>query len=286
MGNSMQNILKDLSSDISTSIYSYEFNNNEQSEEVKLRNQVAHEAYSNYFEIIKNHHSIPVMDREVALFLKKIPRDGVILDVGGGWGWHWRDVSKRRPDIRIVIVDFIKDNLFHATKILKSQIGNSVFLVHGDATNLKFEDDLFDGYWTVQTLQHIPNYSKAVEEAYRVLKPGGVFCNYSFNNQLLIRVLYRRILKQNYFVNENVPGHYFLARASNSQYKIVKKIFKNWVSKRYTEILFKPELGYPKFGRNNIGGKIDSYLSEFGFLFSSIARQCSYHTTKGFLKKD
>ena len=47
------------------------------------------------------------MDREIEKFLNQIPNGGVVLDIGGCWGWHWRKISTQRPDITVVIVDLI-----------------------------------------------------------------------------------------------------------------------------------------------------------------------------------
>ena len=63
-------------------IFSYGFTNIEQDEELKLGKSVAPQDYQDYLDTISNSHSIPVMDREVDLHLKKIPH-GVIVDVGG-----------------------------------------------------------------------------------------------------------------------------------------------------------------------------------------------------------
>ena len=73
----------------------------------------------------------------------------------------------------MVIVDFVKQNLIHAQNILGPVINKSIHLVHGDATKLPFPDSSFDLYWSVQTLQHIPNFRKAIDESRRVLRWGG-----------------------------------------------------------------------------------------------------------------
>lgn len=44
---------------------------------------------------------------------------------------------------------------------------------HEDLTNLTFADQLFDNLLTFDCFEHIPNYSKALHECYRVLTPGG-----------------------------------------------------------------------------------------------------------------
>jgi ubiquinone/menaquinone biosynthesis C-methylase UbiE len=220
------------------------------------------------------------MDKEVDLFLSSIPHNGIVVDVGGCWGWHWRCIENIRPDITVVIVDFIKENLRHALNLLGNQVNKNIFLVHGDATSLIFNDNTFDGYWSVQTLQLIPNFTKAIREAYRVLKPGGIFANYSLNIQPVIRMIYS-LFGKTYHINGKVSGSFYLSRASNEHLSIVNGIFCNKVTKRFTEILFKPELGIRFPGKEkSFSGKIDSYLSINNSFFSSIARQQSYHTTK------
>ena len=115
------------------------------------------------------------MDKEVTKFLKYIKINGVIIDVGGCWGWHWRYIHKQRPDIKIVIIDFVRENLFIAQEVLGNQINRSIFLVHGNAMDLNFPDNSFDGYWSVQCIQHIPDYRKVYLEAHRVLKEIAIY---------------------------------------------------------------------------------------------------------------
>ncbi|HDY68104.1 MAG TPA: class I SAM-dependent methyltransferase [Candidatus Scalindua sp.] len=264
----------------SDGIYSYSFNNKDQEEEIRLRKKVASRDYQNYLDVISHSHSIPVMDKEVRTFLGSIPDNGDIIDVGGGWGWHWRDVELLRPDILVIIVDFIRENLQHAAKLLGNKINRNVFLVHGDALSLIFRDNTFDGYWSVQTLQHIPNFHKAVEEAYRVLKPGALFANYSLNEQSLISLIYG-LFSKTYHISGTESGSFYLSRASEEQLSIVNDYFCNKAQKRFTEVLFKPELGIRFPGKErSISGKVDSCLSSNSALLSSIARQQSYHTTK------
>lgn len=149
----------------------------DQATEIKMREGVAAREYDNYFEAIAESHSISVMDHEVDLFLAQIPQSGLIIDIGGCWGWHWRRLAEIRPDIGVLIVDFVRSNLPHARNVLGKLVGNQVALMHADATALPIVLDEnfqgFDGVWTVQTFQHIPAYYKAASEAFRVLKRGG-----------------------------------------------------------------------------------------------------------------
>ena len=64
----------------------------QQEDEKKLRQSVARQVYSDYLLELSGHHSISVMDREIEKFLSLIPNAGVVLDIGGCWGWHWKKI--------------------------------------------------------------------------------------------------------------------------------------------------------------------------------------------------
>ena len=183
MDNSKNKFLKNLEHK-EDSIWGNVYDYGKQKQEKILREEYANnKKYGDYLSEIKYHHSIPVMDNEVKKFLNLIPKNGVILDIGGCWGWHWRNINNVRPDIKIIILDLIRENLIHAKKLLNELIDNQqIFLIHGNATDLKFEDEIFDGVWSVQTTQHIPNFFNVCNEIHRVLKPKGIYWDYSLNN--------------------------------------------------------------------------------------------------------
>jgi len=49
--------------------------------------------------------------------------------------------------------------------------------VQGDYTKLPFADNTFDTIYTIEAMVHVMDRSHAFKEAYRVLKPGGLFLN-------------------------------------------------------------------------------------------------------------
>lgn len=264
----------------SDQIYSSSFYNSEQQQEIALRERVAARQYTDYLAQVANHHSVPVMDYEIKRFIMAMPNNAVIVDVGGCWGWHWRSIDKVRPDIVIVIVDFVRNNLLHACKVLEGKINKNIFLVHGDAVSLPFPDSVFDGYWSVQALQHIPNFDKAVLEAKRVLSTDGKFSSYSLNIQPWMRWIYN-LLGKKYLSSGNVDDMYYLARASAEQEILVSEIFNNSVKKRYTEVLFQPGVKFVYPGReNNVLGRLDSFLSGSSRVHAFFARQCAYFVEK------
>jgi ubiquinone/menaquinone biosynthesis C-methylase UbiE len=248
--------------------------------EIELRKKVADSVPVDLAAEISIHHSFSVMDREVELFVKELRPNAVIIDVGGCWGWHWRDLHKIRPDLSVVIVDMVRENLVRSKFFLRDQINKSVFLVHGDGTKLPFDDDSVDAYWAVQTLQHIPVLESALGEARRILKPGAVFVMYNLNNPWAVRLIYK-LLGRAWVDEGSVSGMFFLRRSGRKDRSLVRKIFGNVTSQRFTEIIFTPEFNL--HGSAFLGswlGKIDAWLSS-GFIgWSLIARQRSYSAIK------
>ncbi|WP_061221486.1 class I SAM-dependent methyltransferase [Leptospira borgpetersenii] len=276
----MKSILKflNLSKD---RIYSAEIPSSEQEVELKMRSEVASKEYSDYYEVISKNHSIPVMDREVKKFLKKIKHDGIILDIGGCWGWHWRNIPKERPDVKVVVIDFLRENLNHAKIFLGNSIGKYVYLVHADATSLPFQDQIFDGVWTVQTFQHIPDFKKACSEAFRVLKSEGTFINYSLSSTPMNRIIYF-LLGKKFHQEGKLEGSFFLNRANDTQKKILTDLYgEQNVTEGYSECFFHPDLRLTFSGRkNNFFGILDYYYSKIYWFNLLLARQKSFTATR------
>ena len=155
-----------------------------------------------------------------------------------------------------------------------------VFLVHGNATTLKFDDEVFNGVWSVQTTQHIPNFYDVCSEIHRVLKPNGIYWDYGLNNAKLTKFIYK-LLRKNYHLTGEIKGLYFLRRVNKEIFSTLTEIFKINFDIRYSEILFSPELHFPIGGSHmSIFGLLDSRLTGSGLIRSLIARQCSFHIKK------
>jgi ubiquinone/menaquinone biosynthesis C-methylase UbiE len=253
--------------------------------ELELRKRVAAAHYDDYLGELAKSHSIPVMDHEVDRFLATMPENALVLDVGGCWGWHWRRIADTRPDVGVLIIDFVRANLLHAQRVLGSMVGKQVVLVHADALLLPFVDadktaTPFDGVWTVQVFQHISNYKIACQEACRVLKSGGYFVSYSLHTTPLNRAIYR-LFRREFHMDGLVDGMYYLTRANDSQRATVAKVFGSKVVDRFTECLFHPDLKLGFTGRRNSTlGRIDAWFGECPWLGRWIARQRSYQVIK------
>jgi ubiquinone/menaquinone biosynthesis C-methylase UbiE len=264
-------------------IYSASMPPSNQEHERILREQVAAYQSDDYLNTISQHHSIEVMDHEIERFLAGLPQDAIILDIGGCWGWHWRNLASIRPDVGVLIIDFVRGNLVHAQRMLSSLVGTQVALMHADATSLPFPDAKnfygFDGIWTVQVFQHIPDFALACKEAYRVLKNGGSFVNYSLHATPINRMVFFMLGKK-FHIQGTAKNNFHLTRANNSQLQIVKDIFGE-VKNRYTELFFHPDLRLTIGGRaGSLLGRFDARMSEMSCVGYYFARQRSFEAKK------
>ena len=105
---------------------------------------------------------------------KYLKESSKILEVGAGTGRYSLYYAKKGYDV--TSVEFVKHNL----DVLKSHIeeGMNINAMQGDATNLDMlEDNTFDITLVLGPLYHLyteEDVDKAIKEAIRVTKPGGV----------------------------------------------------------------------------------------------------------------
>ena len=264
-------LLRKYEYDKKNKIYKKNINSLYQNKELITRKKIAKKNYQNYLNEISLHHSINVMDKEVKKFINLLPKKSIICDIGGSWGWHWRNISLIRPDIKIIIVDFIFENLLIAKKILNDKINKQIFLINDDCCNFYIKNNFFNGIWSVQTLQHIPNYKKVYKNIYNQLKIGAYFYNCNLNINYLINFLYFILNKK--YLTKGYNNNYYLERSNKKQKKILEEIFKNKSTTIYSELLFHPDLKIFTGSKNNFFGKIDSFLSGKCIVKKILARQ-------------
>lgn len=89
-------------------------------------------------------------------------------DIGGGYGRLANEYLKRAR--KIIIFDYSKSELKQAKDIY----GDKVETRAGDIYQLPFKDEELDGLMMVRVTHHLEHLDRAMEELYRVLKPGGV----------------------------------------------------------------------------------------------------------------
>lgn len=100
---------------------------------------------------------------------------GDILDLGAGTALIPVEICQRSEDCRVMAVDMAVSMLDLARYNVEAAGHiDRIQLDQVDAKSLPYEDDLFDAVISNSIVHHIPDPKPAIEEALRVVKPGGL----------------------------------------------------------------------------------------------------------------
>lgn len=107
-----------------------------------------------------------------------------ILEVGSGVGAQTLIMMERFPHLKISCIDASPVQVDRAKKTLKDKIANNkVDIQVGDAMDLPYDDDTFDGAFVCWLLEHLQNPVEVLKEIKRVLQANGIiYCNEVFNS--------------------------------------------------------------------------------------------------------
>lgn len=107
--------------------------------------------------------------RDVAKRLKSYNYER-LLDVGCGTG-YLIELLKNQKEAEYYGLDLSPEMI----KVANSKFDESVQLVEGSADCLPYHDNTFNVVCCIQSFHHYPYPEKAMQEAYRVLKPRGLY---------------------------------------------------------------------------------------------------------------
>lgn len=107
--------------------------------------------------------------RKQVVRLARIPAGGQVLDLGAGTGDLTREALRQVPDCRTVAADFTLGMM----QTGQQQPGPRLLWAGADALNLPFPDAAFDAIISGFLLRNVVDLPRALQEQYRVLKPGG-----------------------------------------------------------------------------------------------------------------
>jgi len=122
------------------------------------------------------------------------PQRPVVLDVGCGQGKSFRPLHERFAPQRIIAIDFEEKCLERAAdEAAREKL--PVDIRRGDISALELADESVDLLFCHQTFHHLTRPLRALEEFYRVLKPGGLLLfaesTRAYIHSWIIRLLFR-----------------------------------------------------------------------------------------------
>ncbi|RJR25944.1 class I SAM-dependent methyltransferase [Candidatus Microgenomates bacterium] len=115
----------------------------------------------------------PAFARRAEIIIEnlELKKGDKVIDIGCGRGFYINFLSQLNLGLEIFGIDQNEKYL----KVAKKNLGGKkVFLNRGNALNLPFKANFFDKVIASEILEHINDDVKALEEMYRVLKPGGI----------------------------------------------------------------------------------------------------------------
>ncbi|MEA2375847.1 MAG: hypothetical protein QOD53_2310 [Thermoleophilaceae bacterium] len=96
-----------------------------------------------------------------------------ILEVGPGTGYYSLTVADKLERGRLEVYDLQQEMVDHVLERAKERGLKNVTAWKGDAQDMLFEDNRFDGAYLTVMLGEIPDQDAALRELRRVVKPGG-----------------------------------------------------------------------------------------------------------------
>ena len=126
--------------------------------------------------------------------LMNIQLTDTIIDVGSGTGDLIDLILNKGIINSIYSIDLNNEMLQYGKKRFKNK---NVYFVKANAENLPYNNDFFDKYIISFCLRNITDIKKALYEAMRVLKPGGIFYCLEFSSpkSSLVNSIYKNYKK-------------------------------------------------------------------------------------------
>jgi ubiquinone/menaquinone biosynthesis C-methylase UbiE len=105
--------------------------------------------------------------------LEALGRGACVLELGCGLGHDGLEML--RAGLKVAATDIAPGSLAEARRLhCENGFGDDSTHLLMDAESLPFADGAFDGVLLVAALHHLPDPARALAEAHRVLKPGGL----------------------------------------------------------------------------------------------------------------
>ena len=180
-----------------------------------------------------------------------------ILDIGCGAGFLSNYLGEQGNEV--FGLDMSKESLEIAKK---HDFTRKVNYQYGDAYSLPFADQTFDVVCAMDFLEHVEEPQRVIEEASRVLKPGGVFFFHTFSKNF---ISYFVIIKLVEWFLPKTPKNLHLLRLFISPKELRQMCLKSGLNIRQL-IGIRPKFASKAFWSSLISRKV---VKDFAFTFTS-----------------
>ncbi|MGH3310662.1 MAG: class I SAM-dependent methyltransferase [Streptomyces sp.] len=128
-----------------------------------------------------------VRDRLLPWALEDVELGDDVLELGPGYGANLRVLVERVPRLTAVEIDEA------TTRLLQDGWGERARILNGDASDLPLPDAAFSSVVCFTMLHHVPTKAlqdRIFQEAFRVLRPGGIFAGSDSQPNFRFRLLH------------------------------------------------------------------------------------------------
>ena len=120
--------------------------------------------------------------------LQGLEPNGQLLELGSGSAAMAAGTAARYPGVHVTATDFDPEVVRAAATRLAPYRNASA--EQADVVRLPFADASFDVVTSFLMLHHVGDWRRGIEQAYRVLRPGGTFVGYDFTDAFVARALH------------------------------------------------------------------------------------------------
>ncbi|MBN1602059.1 MAG: methyltransferase domain-containing protein [Chitinispirillaceae bacterium] len=155
---------------LGASVYYYRFNTRKVREDSDHFDSIAEE----YTEEIPEHIRLNLLEKKIGVNLSVLPKNSGLrgLDIGCGQGWY--QMAMREHGFKMIGIDYSFAQVKNAAAYSNSY--NHGTVCQGSITQIPLQTGSLDFIYSINTFHHlmsVHDQQNALDELYRILKPGG-----------------------------------------------------------------------------------------------------------------